>query len=85
LNKYSKNNLREEVKNNKMKDLPKKFPEYSLMYKNLNKKIRELKTEQENIEDEIKKNEIQIKIETYQKEMDKIKSIFPDDFFDNDF
>jgi DNA repair exonuclease SbcCD ATPase subunit len=68
-----------------MKDLPKKFPEYSLMYKNLNKKIRELKTEQENIEDEIKKNEIQIKIETYQKEMDKIKSIFPDDFFDNDF
>jgi DNA repair exonuclease SbcCD ATPase subunit len=68
-----------------MKDLPKKFPEYSLMYKNLNKKIRELKTEKENIEDEIKKNEIQIKIETYQKEMDKIKSIFPDDFFDNDF
>lgn len=68
-----------------MKELPKKFPEYSLMYKNLNQKVRELKTELNNIEDKIKKNEIQIKIKTYQKEMSKIKSIFPDGFFDNDF
>ena len=68
-----------------MENLPKKFPEYSLMYKNLNKKVRELKTEQNKTQNEIQKNEIQIKIETYQKEMDKIKSIFPDDFFDSDF
>ena len=68
-----------------MKDLPKKFPEYSLMYKNLNKKVQELKTEKNEIKGEIQKEEIQIKIETYQKEMDKIKSIFPDDFFENDF
>ena len=68
-----------------MNDLPKKFPEYSLMYKNLNKKVQELKTEKNEIKGEIQKEEIQIKIETYQKEMDKIKSIFPDDFFENDF
>ena len=68
-----------------MKDLPKKFPEYSLMYKNLNKKVQELKTEQTKIKGEIQIKEIQIKIETYQKEMDKIKSIFPDDFFENNF
>ena len=68
-----------------MENLPKKFPEYSLMYKNLNKKVRELKTEQNKTQNEIQKNEIQIKIETYQKEMDEIKSIFPDDFFDSDF
>jgi len=68
-----------------MKDLPKKFPEYSLMYKNLNKKVQELKTEQTKIKGEIQIKEIQIKIETYQKEMDKIKSIFPNDFFENNF
>ena len=68
-----------------MENLPKKFPEYSLLYKNLNKKVRELKTEQNKTQNEIQKKEIQIKIETYQKEMDKIKSIFPDDFFEKDF
>jgi len=68
-----------------MKDLPKKFPEYSLMYKNLNKKVQELKTEKKEIKGEIQKEEIQIKIETYLKEMDKIKSIFPGDFFENNF
>ena len=68
-----------------MKDLPKKFPEYSLMYKNLDKKVQELKTEQNKIKGEIQKKEIQIKIETYQKKMDEIKSIFPDNFFENNF
>ena len=68
-----------------MKNLPKKFPEYSLMYKNLNKKVRELQTELENIEDKNKKYEIQMKIEIYHKEMSKIKSLFPDEFFDRDF
>ena len=68
-----------------MVDLPKKFPEYSLMYKNLNKKVRELKTELENIEDKNKKYDIQMKIEIYQKEISKIKDLFPNDFFDRDF
>ena len=68
-----------------MKDLPKKFPEYSLMYKNLDKKVQELKTEQNKIKGEIQKKEIQIKIETYQKKIDEIKSIFPDNFFENNF
>lgn len=68
-----------------MVELPKNFPEYSLMYKTLNQKIRELKTKQNNIEDKIKKKEIESKIEIYQKEIDKIKSIFPSDYFDKDF
>jgi hypothetical protein len=55
------------------------------MYKNLDKKVQELKTEQNKIKGEIQKKEIQIKIETYQKKMDEIKSIFPDNFFENNF
>lgn len=66
-----------------MKDLPKNFPEYSLMYKNLNKKIRELKIEKNYTENKNRKNEIHVKIEKYQMEMEKIKSIFPDGFFEN--
>jgi len=68
-----------------MKSLPKKFPEYSLMYKNLNKKAQELKIEKNENKDDIQKKEIQIQIETYQKEMDKIKDIFPDGFFEESF
>ncbi|MGD8917821.1 MAG: hypothetical protein PVJ16_02720 [Nitrosopumilaceae archaeon] len=43
-----------------MKSLPKKFPEYSLMYKNLNKKAQELKIEKNENKDDIQKKEIQI-------------------------
>lgn len=72
------------MKNN-TSDLPKRFPEYSLMYKNLRKKIDELQNEQNNTQDETLKKEIQLKINDYRKEMDKIKSIFPDNFFENNF
>lgn len=65
--------------------LPKGFPEYSLMYKNLSKKINELKNEQTNTDDELQRKEMQTKIEKYQKEIDKIKSIFPENFFEADF
>jgi hypothetical protein len=65
-----------------MTKLPKKFPEYSLLYKTLNKKIQDLKNKKTHTHDESTLNEIQSKIEQYQKEIDKIKSIFPEGFFE---
>ena len=66
-----------------MNKLPKNFPEYSLLYKNLNKKITDLTNQQRKTKDESDLKEIQLKIKLYQKEMEKIESIFPDDFFEN--
>ncbi len=65
-----------------MTELPKKFPEYSIMYKTLNKKIQELKNKKEQTQEKSTLDEIQSKIEQYQKEMNKIKSIFPENFFE---
>ena len=58
-----------------MGKLPKNFPEYSIMYKILFKKIKEL-------EKENKSNEIKLKIKNYRTELDKIAKMFPDGFFD---
>ena len=58
-----------------MGKLPKNFPEYSIMYKTLFKKIKEL-------EKKNKTNEIKLKIKNYQTELDKITKMFPDGFFD---
>ncbi len=58
-----------------MSKLPKNFPEYSIMYKTLFKKIKELEKENES-------NEIKLKIKNYQTELDKITKMFPDGFFD---
>jgi prefoldin subunit 5 len=64
-----------------MSKLPEKFPEYSIMYKTLSKQIKELKKRKENTqESEIEK--IQLKIQRYQTELNKIKKMFPDNFFD---
>lgn len=64
-----------------MSKLPEKFPEYSIMYKTLSKQIKELEKRKEGIqENEIE--EIQLKIQNYQIELDKIKKMFPDNFFD---
>ncbi len=64
-----------------MSKLPEKFPEYSIMYKTLSKQIKELKKRKENTqESEIGK--IQLKIQSYQAELNKIKKMFPDNFFD---
>ncbi len=64
-----------------MSKLPEKFPEYSIMYKTLSKQIKELEKRKENIqESEIEK--IQLKIQSYQTELNKIKKMFPDNFFD---
>jgi len=64
-----------------MSKLPEKFPEYSIMYKTLSKQINELKKRKANAqESEIVK--IQLKIQSYQVEINKIKKMFPDNFFD---
>jgi len=64
-----------------MSKLPEKFPEYSIMYKTLSKQIQELKNRRASTqESEIKK--IQSKIQSYQAELNKIKKMFPDNFFD---
>ena len=64
-----------------MNKLPEKFPEYSIMYKTLSKQIKELEKRKEDTqESEIEK--IQLKIQRYQTELNKIKKMFPDNFFD---
>ena len=64
-----------------MSELPEKFPEFSIMHKTLSKKIIELEKRKENIqENEI--DEIQLKIHNYQNELNKIKKMFPNNFFD---
>ncbi len=64
-----------------MSKLPEKFPEYSIMYKTLSKQIKELEKRKEDTqESEIEK--IQLKIQRYQTELNKIKKMFPDNFFD---
>jgi len=67
-----------------MSKLPKKFPEYSILYKTLNKKIQDLKYAKIQTQDKFTINKIQSNIEKYQKEIDRIKSIFPENFFDKD-
>jgi len=62
-----------------MKELPKKFPEYSIMYKTLSKQIKLLKKIKVSSEEE---NEINLKIQNYQRELNKIKEKFPDNYFD---
>ena len=64
-----------------MSKLPEKFPEYSIMYKTLSKQIKELEKRKENTQ-ESEVEEIQLKIQSYQTELNKIKKMFPDNFFD---
>jgi hypothetical protein len=66
-----------------MSKLPKNFPEYSIMYKTLNKKIQDLKYKKIQTQDKSTINEIQLNIEKYQKEIERIKSIFPENFFED--
>ena len=63
-----------------MDDLPKNFPEYSIMYKAILKKIKELESQKE--ENISEKDKRQIKIKHYQKELKKIKNMFPEGFFE---
>ena len=64
-----------------MSKLPEKFPEYSIMYKILSKQIKALEKRKEKAQEkEIK--EIELKIQNYQTELNKIKKMFPDNFFE---
>jgi hypothetical protein len=62
-----------------MSELPKKFPEYSIMYKTISKQIKLLEKTKISSQD---KNEIQLKIQNYKTELNKIKEKFPEGFFD---
>ena len=59
--------------------LPEKFPEYSIMYKTILKQIKYLEEIKMGSEDKI---EIQIKINNYKTELNKIKKKFPENYFD---
>jgi len=62
--------------------IPKNFPEYSLMYKILDKKIFELKTALNQTTEKIQREKIQNQLSEYKKELEKIRSMFPDNFFE---
>lgn len=55
-----------------MTELPKKFPEYLILYKTLTKKIEKLDSETD-----------KDKIKRYEDERTKIRNMFPENFFDN--
>jgi len=62
-------------------ELPENFPEFSIMYKTLTSQIKKLKKEKENLKDK-EREEIELKIQTYELEISKIKKKFPDNFFE---
>lgn len=66
-----------------MNKLPKKFPEYLIMYKTLTKKILDLKNEKEKVQNS-EAEKIQNQIEKYELERIKIVNMFPENFF-NDY
>lgn len=64
-----------------MTKLPKNFPEYSIMYKTLNKKIMGLKEELKKSNDPKISQKIKEQLEKFQNESNRIKSLFPENFF----
>ena len=68
-----------------MAKLPKNFPEYSIMYKTLIKKIQELQQQKEGAIDKMIHDEIQEKMNLFQNQIEKIKSKFPENFFEEKF
>lgn len=65
-----------------MSKLPKKFPEYLIMYRALIKKIQELEMSIESAQPEMKNN-IKKSLDMYILEKEKIRKMFPDKFFEN--
>ena len=65
-----------------MNRIPKKFPEYLIMYKTLTKKISDLEGEKTKVQNS-RSEEIQNKIEKYKVERTKIINMFPENFFNN--
>jgi len=64
-----------------MNSLPKKFPEYSIMYKTISNQIFLLEKRIKDAKEQ-ELSEINVKIERYQLELNKIKNMFPDKFFE---
>ena len=62
-------------------ELPENFPEFSIMYKTLTSQINKMKKNKENLKDK-EREEIELKIQTYELEIEKIKKKFPDNFFE---
>lgn len=65
-----------------MGKLPKRFPEYSIMYQTLSKRIQGLEEEKKGKISGTELEEIQLKIKKYQKELNRIKEMFPEKFFE---
>ncbi|KEQ56589.1 hypothetical protein AAA799E16_01225 [Marine Group I thaumarchaeote SCGC AAA799-E16] len=65
-----------------MRELPEKFPEYSMMYKTITNQIKVLEEQKENASKKVIE-ELDSKITKYQEELDRIKKMFPDGFFEN--
>ena len=65
-----------------MSKLPKKFPEYLILYKTLTKKIQDLEQTIESVKPEMRIS-FQKSIDRYILEKEKIKKIFPEKFFDS--
>ena len=63
-----------------MEELPEKFPEYSIMYRTISNQIKSLEKQKQ---DSQNTTEINSKIKKYQNELDRIKKMFPNNFFEN--
>ncbi|MCA9828585.1 MAG: hypothetical protein KC444_09425 [Nitrosopumilus sp.] len=64
-----------------MNNLPKKFPEYSIMYKTLSNRIALLEKRIEDAKEQ-DADEINAQIQNYRLELNRIRSMFPDEFFE---
>ena len=64
-----------------MDKLPEKFPEFSIMYKTLAKRVCQLESAKEKSTNPNEIEGIQKSIDNYKYEMDKIKKMFPENFF----
>ena len=60
-----------------MKDIPKRFPEYSIMHKTILNQIKKLEKEDETLE-------VKNKIKIYVLELKKIEDMFPENFFEKE-
>ena len=58
-----------------MKDIPKRFPEYSIMHKTILNQIKKLEKEDGTLE-------VKNKIKIYTLELKKIEDMFPENFFE---
>jgi hypothetical protein len=65
-----------------MNNMPKKFPEYLIMYKTITKRILDLENEKTKLPNSTTE-EIQNKIEKYKVERTKIINMFPENFFNS--